>query len=97
MTRMHYDKDNHYTDLPGWDGTLTAAMQRFVENPIRFWLDDPTVFYGLGDRLVALHEPVIKPTGVDRDTKAEARLYRSHAKSIQRVILHIRKCDAAPV
>jgi hypothetical protein len=97
MTRMHYDTVNHYTDLPGWDATLTAAMQRFVENPIRFWLDEHPVFYGLGDRLVALHESVVKPTGVDGATKFEARMYGSHAKSIQRVILHIRKCDAAPL
>ena len=97
MTRMHYDTVNHYTTLPGWDATLTAAMQRFFENPIRFWLDKLAVFYGLGDRLVALHEPTVKSTGVDKNTKAETRLYHSHAKSIQRVILQIRKCDAAPV
>ena len=97
ITRMHYDKVNKYESLPGWDGSLTAVMKRYVEFPIRFWLDESAVFYGIGDRLVALYEPVVKPTGVDRHTKAEARLFRSHAKSIRRVIRNILKCDASPL
>jgi hypothetical protein len=97
ITRMKHDTTNNYTSLPGWDTNLTKAMERYVGNPIRFWLDETATFYGLGDRLVALHEPVVKPTGIDPNTKAEARFFGSHAKSIQKVILNIRKCDAAAI
>ena len=96
-TWSQFNQVNRYDTLPGWPSDLTVALARYVEIPIRFWLDETWSFYSFGDRLVSHHEPVIKPTEVDKDSKAESRLYLSHSKSIQRVILSIRKCDAAPV
>eukprot|EP00966_Prymnesium_polylepis_P215340 4987110-Prymnesium_polylepis.5 len=97
MTRMQYNVTNKYILLPGWPSGLTDELQRYVDNPIRFWIDETSTFYTLGDRLVALHEPLIKPTGIDKNSKSEARLYLSHASSIQKVISNIRKCDASPL
>jgi hypothetical protein len=92
--RLTNDIANGYNRLPGWPADITPAMQRFVNDPIRFWLDETGFLYTLGDRLVDLYERVIKRTKVDQHTKFEAGHYKIHARSIKRVIDNFRKCDA---
>ena len=95
--RLQFDRKNKYRKLPGFPADLTAAMERYVANPIRFWLHETTLFYTLGDRLVELHGRLIKPSAVGDNAKIEARKYGAHVGSIQQVIKNIRKCDASPL
>jgi hypothetical protein len=93
-TLLAQSKKNGYTHLKGWPSGLTAELERYVSNPSRFWLDETDHFYSLGDRLFALHKPVIKPAGRDEKSKYEAGQFKVHSRSIQKVIRTFRNCDA---
>ena len=93
-TLVAKSEQNRYTRLKGWPSGLTAEMERYISNPVAFWVDETDLFYSLGDRLFALYKPVIRPTGRDEMSRYEADQFKIHARSIQRVIRTFRNCDA---
>ena len=95
--RLQNDADNMY-QIPA---ELTTAMQRFVAAPFRFWLFENALFYDIprqmDEALANVVEPTKKsvhPTDPARDMGYEFRMYRSHARSIRRVITQLSACDA---
>jgi hypothetical protein len=95
--RLQNDAVNMY-QIPA---ELTAAMQSFVAAPFRFWLFENALFYDIprqmDEALANVVEPTKKsvhPTDPSRDMGYEFRMYRSHARSIRRVITQLSACDA---
>ena len=89
QTRLHYDKENGYRIDP----VLTNVMERFVANPVGFWLDEHAQFVTLPDALDLMYVTVVSGTAVDEESRREAKHYNKHAEAIRKVVESIGRCE----
>ncbi len=88
-TRLHFDQKNGYAIHPG----ITAFMMRLRDDPIKTFLHENKLFNNLPDVLEHEYNVIVKPTGVDKDSKDERRDYRNHVKAIKKIINSIGRCE----
>ena len=91
--RLQGDLDNGYNIDP----TVTAFMQRLVDNPVRVFLHENEPFYNLPKWLDQQFAVAVEPTNDGtRRAKKEIREYKLHKGSIAKVIASIGRCEEKP-
>ena len=96
-SRLRNDRAQAYPIRP----EVHALMQRIVDNPTETWLDENEAFNSLPSELEAEFDRVVLPTAngkINAKTREafEARMYRSHVRSIKKIIEKLGKIDSAP-
>ena len=96
-TRLRNDRAQGYAIR----ADVHDLMQRFVDDPAETWLDENQAFNNLPSQLESEFDRAVLPTAIGkinaRTREAfEARMYRSHVRSIKKIVEVIKKIESAP-